>query len=60
MTQIQITTLGAEAQRYLALVDLFRAEGCEPKWRRERVLQRSTPATARRPSSARGDEHDHD
>ena len=27
--------LVAEAERYLAAVDLFRIEGCEPDWRRE-------------------------
>jgi hypothetical protein len=25
----------AEAERYLAAVELFRIEGCEPDWRRE-------------------------
>jgi hypothetical protein len=29
------TTLALEAQRYLAAVDAFRAEGCEPHWRPE-------------------------
>ena len=24
-----------EAERYLAAVEIFRAEGCEPRWRRE-------------------------
>jgi hypothetical protein len=28
-------TLAEEAQRYLAVVDFFRAEGCEPHWARE-------------------------
>jgi hypothetical protein len=28
-------TLAEEAQRYLAVVDFFRAEGCDPHWRRE-------------------------
>jgi hypothetical protein len=28
-------TLAEEAQRYLAAVDAFRAEGCEPEWRSE-------------------------
>lgn len=29
------TDLAAEAERYLAAVELFRHEGCEPDWRRE-------------------------
>jgi hypothetical protein len=28
-------TLAEEAQRYLAAVDFFRAQGCEPHWRPE-------------------------
>jgi hypothetical protein len=28
-------TLAEEAQRYLAVVELFRREGCEPHWRPE-------------------------
>lgn len=28
-----------EAERYLALVDVFRAEGCEPRWRAEPHLR---------------------
>lgn len=28
-------TLADEAQLYLAVVDFFRAEGCEPQWRPE-------------------------
>ena len=28
-------TLAEEAQRYLAVVEFFRAEGCEPHWRPE-------------------------
>jgi hypothetical protein len=31
------TDLVAEAERYLAAVELFRIEGCEPDWRREPV-----------------------
>ncbi|MEP6910950.1 MAG: hypothetical protein ABI896_11035 [Actinomycetota bacterium] len=30
-----------EAERYLALVDVFRAEGCEPRWRAEPHLRRA-------------------
>jgi len=29
------TDLIEEAERYLAAVELFRVEGCEPHWRRE-------------------------
>jgi hypothetical protein len=42
--------LAAEAARYLALVDLFRAAGCEPHWRREtpeRALALSVKAQSR-------------
>ena len=28
-------TLADEAQRYLAVVEFFRAQGCEPHWERE-------------------------
>ena len=38
------TTLADEVLRYLAAVDVFRAEGCEPVWRPERE-----PATAPQP-----------
>jgi hypothetical protein len=43
-------TLAEEAQVYLAVVDVFRAEGCEPQWRPEPELQpiaRSQPAEQR-------------
>jgi hypothetical protein len=40
--------LACEAERYLALVDVFRAEGCEPRWRQ----QTGVPPTAR-PSTER-------
>jgi hypothetical protein len=32
-------TLAEEAQRYLAVVDAFRAEGCEPEWRPETLVE---------------------
>jgi len=40
----QAARIGDEAARYLAVIDAFRAEGCEPHWRSEsnssfRVLQ---------------------
>jgi hypothetical protein len=34
-------TLAEEAQRYLAVVDVFRAEGCEPDWRPETWIERA-------------------
>jgi hypothetical protein len=34
------STLALEAQRYLAAVDAFRAEGYEPDWRPETWLER--------------------
>ncbi|HEU5065537.1 MAG TPA: hypothetical protein VFT86_06575 [Gaiellaceae bacterium] len=34
-TEPERTDLVAEAARYLAAVELFRIEGCEPDWRRE-------------------------
>jgi hypothetical protein len=32
-----IEALLVEIQEYLAAVDVFRREGCEPRWRRERT-----------------------
>jgi hypothetical protein len=34
-------TVAEEAQRYLAVVETFRAQGCEPHWRRESSLERA-------------------
>jgi hypothetical protein len=34
-------TVAEEAQRYLDVVEFFRAEGREPHWRRESWLERS-------------------
>jgi hypothetical protein len=34
-------TLAEEAQRYLAVVEVFRAEGYEPHWRPETPLERA-------------------
>lgn len=47
-------TLAEEAQLYLAAVDVFRAEGCEPHWRSEwlippRMLGRSEPEAQTEP-----------
>jgi hypothetical protein len=42
-TRRDVRTLLAEARRYLAAVDAFRAESCEPHWRLERE-----PAPSRR------------
>jgi hypothetical protein len=37
-----------EAERYLALVDVFRAEGCEPRWRSQTAaLRAARPSTER-------------
>jgi hypothetical protein len=33
--------LAREAQRYLAVVEFFRREGCEPQWRPEPKVARS-------------------
>ena len=33
--QSQAVRIGEEAQRYLAVVDAFRAAGCQPHWRSE-------------------------
>lgn len=33
-------TLAEEAQRYLAVVEFFRAHGAEPHWRREPAVGR--------------------
>lgn len=33
---VDIETLMGEIQRYLAAIDVFRAAGCEPRWRGER------------------------
>jgi hypothetical protein len=43
-------TVAEEAQRYLAVVELFRAEGYEPHWRPETPIERaelskSSPST---------------
>ncbi len=42
--------LAAEAQRYLAAVEVFRSEGCELVWRPERE---GAPARRRRPHRRR-------
>jgi len=39
-------SLAEEAQRYLAVVEAFRASGCEPRWRAE-----TSGDLARRPAS---------
>lgn len=43
-------TLADEAQRYLAVVELFRAEGYEPHWRPETPIERAE--LSKYPSSA--------
>jgi hypothetical protein len=37
-TTFETTNLIAEVQRYLAAVEMFRAEGCDPRWSPELVL----------------------
>ena len=59
-------TLAQEAQCYLAVVEVFRREGCEPQWRRETSLERAqltsvfahtaTPHSKRR-KSCRSSDH---
>ena len=40
--------VACEAERYLALVDVFRAEGCEPRWRSQAAaLPRARPSMER-------------
>lgn len=34
-------TLAEEAQQYLAVVEFFRREGCEPRWQPEAQLERT-------------------
>ena len=50
-------SLAGEAQRYLAVVDTFRREGCEPRWRPESRLERmqlsSTPLRVLAPDPER-------
>ena len=54
---IATPTLTEEVARYLAAVDLFRAEGCEPAWRPEvdrgTVLPTSPPAPTLLPTDIR-------
>ena len=38
--------IAAEAQRYLATVAVFRAEGCAPQWRPEREPEEPEPREA--------------
>jgi hypothetical protein len=49
MTKTQISTrlLMDEVRRYLAAVDVFRAEGHEPQWAAERLTEE--PQRARHP-----------
>lgn len=41
------TTLISEIECYLALVDLFRAEACEPHWQLEPGARTRRPAVSR-------------
>jgi hypothetical protein len=38
MTDATSSQLISEIERYLAAVDVFRSEGCEPQWRSEEGL----------------------
>ena len=38
LSERDLTELVREVERYLATVDAFRAEGCEPAWRAEASL----------------------
>jgi hypothetical protein len=40
MNDLRPMDLVSEAERYLALVQVFREQGCEPHWRREPSTQR--------------------
>jgi hypothetical protein len=59
MKQSQTATVAAEAQCYLALIDLFRAEGCEPHWRVDYASERSA-RPGERSRIARGGTNEHD
>jgi hypothetical protein len=49
MQTTRTADLVAEAERYLAAVELFRTEGCEPQWRLEiGARSRRRRASARR------------
>jgi hypothetical protein len=41
MFEMEVMKLMEEVDRYLAAVDLFRAEHCEPTWRPEVVPERT-------------------
>jgi hypothetical protein len=46
LTRIDLPLLLGEARRYLATVDAFRAEGCEPSWRQDQEPEPVGPALA--------------
>jgi hypothetical protein len=43
LAQMDTRKLVEEIDRYLAAVDLFRAENCEPNWRPERPSDAAPP-----------------
>jgi len=45
---LDVEALMAEIEDYLAAVDVFRAEGHEPRWRADPVLARPRRASRRR------------
>jgi hypothetical protein len=51
-TEIELDVLIAEAQRYLAAVEVFRAEGREPHWSREVAAPPPAPRRRRRSEHA--------
>ena len=59
MKQPRSADLIAEAQCYLALVDLFRAEGCEPRWRSDYASDRAARLTREWLLIAKGGANDH-
>jgi len=57
VTKRQVDKLIEEVESYLVAVDVFRAEGCEPRWRGEAVqpaaAELRTSLPRRRPSRKR-------
>ncbi|MFL5965970.1 MAG: hypothetical protein ACJ747_05395 [Gaiellaceae bacterium] len=48
--ELDVNALVDEIRRYLAAVDVFRAEGAAPRWRAERAGSRRRPRRRRRGS----------
>jgi hypothetical protein len=45
-------TIAEEAQRYLAVVEFFRAEGFEPRWRPETHSERTERSSTTSPTNS--------